>query len=150
MDARLIELRNPDTNQCIRIKSEGGTNFSLSHFDQSKFLKAVVHNWELKRQDEVFATLDYMQRGLGNGSCGPGTLSEYYCPSSGSYKQDLSFIGISQFDTSVRHTLTDADPSASNAAIYNLGGVRLPSLEGQPHGIYIVKDGKCSQRILRK
>ena len=150
MDARLIELRNPDTNQCIRIKSEGGTNFSLSHFDQSKFLKAVVHNWELKRQDEVFATLDYMQRGLGNGSCGPGTLSEYYCPSSGSYKQDLSFIGISQFDTSVRHTLTDADPSASNAAIYNLGGVRLPSLEGQPHGIYIVKDGKGSQRILRK
>ena len=150
MDTRLIELCNPATDQCIRIKSEEGTNFSLSHYDQSQFLKAVTHNWELERQDEIFATFDYMQRGLGNGSCGPGTISEYYCPSSGTYTQYLSFIGASNDDTAIRQVTTDAVTDDSAAAIYNLGGVRIPSLDGQPHGIYIVKDGKGTQRILRK
>ena len=95
----------------------------------------------------MFATFDYMQRGLGNGSCGPGTLSEYYCPSSGSYKQKLTIFAQDTVGVGIARPETIGDDVPET--YYNLGGVRLPSLEGQPHGIYIVKGKNGTRRIVR-
>ena len=38
-----------------------------------------------------YVHFDYLQRGLGNASCGPGTLEKYKCPSSGTYTYKLRF-----------------------------------------------------------
>ena len=154
MDAHWIRLGNTANNAFIHIvsypegsESETSTNFSLSHYNQADFLKAVTHSWQLERHDEVFATFDYMQRGLGNGSCGPGTLSEYYCPSSGSYKQKLTIFAQDTVGVGIARPETIGDDVPET--YYNLGGVRLPSLEGQPHGIYIVKGKNGTRRIVR-
>lgn len=155
MDARSIRLVNGDDRTFIRITSRPdadnqteGTNFSLSHYDQADFLTPVIHTWELERHDEIFATFDYMQRGLGNGSCGPGTIDAYYCPSSGTYRQNLSISAGKEGSVGICRPEVEADTTPE--AIYNLGGVRLQSLEGQPHGIYIVKGKNGTQRIIRR
>ncbi len=154
MNAHSIELKNTVTNDVIIIESmaEGdetdySTNFSLSHYNQADFLKSITHNWELERHDEVFATFDYMQRGLGNGSCGPGTIDTYYCPTSGTYNQKLSIVAGKATEVGITAPKTEVEDATE--AIYNLGGVRLPSLEGQPHGIYIIKGKNGTQRIIR-
>ena len=42
-----------------------------------------LHWYDLTRNSQVYAHFDYMQRGLGNNSCGgDGCLSDYVCPSS--------------------------------------------------------------------
>lgn len=151
LDTKRINLYNAEKKELIMIES-AGTSFSLSHYDQSDFLNAVVHNWELIHQNEIFATFDYMQRGLGNGSCGPGTIDTYYCPSSGSYTQTLSFLGCSDATQDGIREVEASDETLDGGKyeIYNLGGVRLQSLEGQPHGVYILKNAKGSQRIIKR
>lgn len=146
---RELLLVNPDRGDAIQVTSDG-TEFSLSHYDQVDFQQRVIHTYELKRYDELFATFDYMQRGLGNGSCGPGTIDKYLCPSEGSYKQRLTFRGISASEyTGIRDV--EADPSLSApVAYYNLGGVRFTSLEGQPQGVYIIRYADGTSRVVRK
>lgn len=51
-----------------------------------------LHWYDLTRDSQVYAHFDYMQRGLGNNSCGGDqTLSDYVCPSWGSYTYTLRF-----------------------------------------------------------
>lgn len=38
------------------------------------------HTWELKDEPFIYMHLDAALRGLGNASCGPGTLQEYCIP----------------------------------------------------------------------
>ena len=143
---RELILVNPTQDQSIQIQAEGEANFSLSHYNTAEFLKAATHQWELTRYDEIFCTLDYMQKGLGNGSCGPGTLSKYDVPSNGEYTHKLRFKGGTASETGI-------DPIVNpdgEVEYYNLGGVRLNSLDGQPHGIYIVKEEGKVKRIVKK
>ena len=43
-------------------------------------------------QSQIYAHFDYYQRGLGNNSCGGDqALSQYQCPTSGSYTYTLRF-----------------------------------------------------------
>jgi hypothetical protein len=51
-------------------------NVSAHHFTAQDFTGAM-HTYELKRRDEVTLNLDHAQSGLGNASCGPGTLPQY-------------------------------------------------------------------------
>ncbi|RME84896.1 MAG: DUF4981 domain-containing protein [Caldilineae bacterium] len=48
----------------------------VAHFTPAD-LYAAHHTNELKRRDEVYWTLDLMQRGLGGHACGPMTLPQY-------------------------------------------------------------------------
>ena len=87
-----------------------------------------------------------MQKGLGNGSCGPGTIDKYLCPSSGTYSFGLRFTplalitdGVATIPTelaaiSVRHDRNAAQlvcegklEAGTAVAIYNMGGIRLAS-----------------------
>ena len=106
-----------------------------------------------------------MQRGLGNGSCGPGTESQYKCPESGSYTHLLRFSTVNGKDTGIDapgvaacEVVYDSTVSAvvcsnvedgTEVAVMNLGGmqvgsarvnngVAVVSLAEQPKGAYIL------------
>ena len=91
MDLRSLTLENEAKKQKIHIQTAGQVSFSLSHYDQTQYLTPELHPWDLQASEDIYATFDYMQRGIGNGSCGPGTEPAYQCPSSGSYTYTLRF-----------------------------------------------------------
>lgn len=113
LDLRSLSLFNEDKKQEIRVETSGQVSFSLSHYDQTQFLTPELHPWDLRASEDIFATFDYMQRGLGNGSCGPGTEPAYQCPATGSYTYMLRFQGIDH-NASVRvESVSDAFASCS-------------------------------------
>ena len=128
LDLRELLLKNA-AGQAIRVQTEGQVSFSLSHYNQGDFFVPVIHTWELSAADEVYATFDYMQRGLGNASCGPGTDTQYQCPSSGTYTHTLRFCGVAPgqqegIDTPLSPSAHGTD--ASTHRFYNLHGQPVP------------------------
>lgn len=89
-DMRELILTNKASNVQIGIKAGGRASFSLSHYDETKWCTSgdsmwntKLHWYDLTRNPQVYAHFDYMQRGLGNNSCGGDScLSDYMCPSS--------------------------------------------------------------------
>lgn len=98
-DMRELILTNKASNVQIGIKAGGRASFSLSHYDETKWCTSgdsmwntKLHWYDLTRYLQVYAHFDYMQRGLGNNSCGGDScLSDYVCPSSGNYSYTLRF-----------------------------------------------------------
>ena len=101
-DMRELILTNKASNVQIGIKAGGRASFSLSHYDETKWCTSgdsmwntKLHWYDLTRNPQVYAHFDYMQRGLGNSSCGGDScLSDYVCPSSSwnsSYSYTLRF-----------------------------------------------------------
>lgn len=101
-DMRELIFTNKASNVQIGIKAGGRASFSLSHYDETKWCTSgdsmwntKLHWYDLTRNPQVYAHFDYMQRGLGNNSCGGDScLSDYVCPSSSwnsSYGYTLRF-----------------------------------------------------------
>ncbi len=98
-DLRELILTNKTAGVQLGVKVGGRASFSLSHYDETDWCKKSYSLWnskrhwyDLKRDDQVYAHFDYMQRGLGNNSCGgDACLDDYLCPSSGSYTYTLRF-----------------------------------------------------------
>ena len=98
-DLRELILTNKTAGVQLGVKVGGRASFSLSHYDESRWCTSgdsmwntKLHWYDLTRDDQVYAHFDYMQRGLGNNSCGgDGCLSDYVCPSSGSCTYTLRF-----------------------------------------------------------
>lgn len=65
-----------DAGWGLHIESQPLLNISAHHFTTEDLTQAK-HTFELKRRDEITLTLDYIQTGLGNASCGPGVLPQY-------------------------------------------------------------------------
>ncbi len=164
MALRDLTLWNPENGNAIKVETEGQVSFSLSHYDQVQYLVPELHPWDLKRDDVVYATFDYMQRGLGNGSCGPGTEYKYYCPYSPvSHKMRISTIngadtGIGEvgvkecavnYDAASQRLTCSNLPDGASVTVLNFGGVEVGkavvagseaavSLSGLPKAAYIV------------
>jgi beta-galactosidase len=64
----------------------GQMECSVSHFSADDLYRAC-HTHELRPRRETMVNLDYRQRGLGTGSCGPDTLEKYRLPA-GKYRFD--------------------------------------------------------------
>ena len=170
MALRDLMLVNPGNGNAIKIETEGQVSFSLSHYDQRQYLVPQLHPWELKKDDVVYATFDYMQRGLGNGSCGPGTESQYHCPYGEKVSHKMRISTLKDVDTSVETPAVSACvveydavaavvscnnmPEGAEIAVLNLGGMSVGkavavggnaavSLSAQPKGAYLlrIKDG---------
>lgn len=170
MALRDLTMWNPKNGNTIKIETEGQVSFSLSHYDQRQYLTPELHPWNLQKDDVVYATFDYMQRGLGNGSCGPGTESQYHCPyyQTVSHKMRISTIngeetgianiGINackvEYDKASQAVTCTGVADGASVALYNLGGTLLGkalvsgdkavvSLIGQPQGSYllVIKNG---------
>ncbi|MCQ2266708.1 MAG: DUF4981 domain-containing protein [Bacteroidaceae bacterium] len=146
MDLRLLQLTNSQ-GQTIQVETEGSVNFSLSHYDQRDYLTPVLHPWDLTHHDEIYATFDYAQCGIGNGSCGPGTDSAYKLPSSGTYTHTLRFSGVMGEAEGIRETISQTE---GEGVLYDLSGHRVGNLNDQPHGIYLMRTANGTQKILRK
>ena len=163
MALRDFTLWNPENGNAIKVETEGEVSFSLSHYDQSQYLVPELHPWDLEKDDVVYATIDYMQRGLGNGSCGPGTEYKYYCPYS-PVSHKLRISTINGKDTGVAGSVTDMCaveydvasqtlrcsglPDGADVTVINFGGVQVGkavaaggevtiSLASQPKAPYI-------------
>jgi beta-galactosidase len=90
-EMREISLYKKGTNKGLKIEAESPIAFSMLHYDDTDFIKEVLHPWEMTPRSEVYTHFDYVQRGLGNGSCGPQTIEKYQVPSSGTYSFTLRF-----------------------------------------------------------
>ena len=138
-DLRWLKLTDAEGNG-LRIEAAGNAEFSLLHYDD-RGMKAVRHNWELSPADFVYAHFDVIQKGVGNGSCGPGTLGKYCIPSGTTYTHSLRLTPIDAVETSidvkrgigdlqVRHEgamlWAEGEMEAGTTlSVYNLGGVRV-------------------------
>jgi beta-galactosidase len=98
-DLRELTLTNADKNLSLNVQTDGQVSFSLSHYDETEWCatgdsmwNTALHWYDLTRNGQVYAHFDYYQRGLGNNSCGGDScLSQYLCPTSGSYTYTLRF-----------------------------------------------------------
>jgi beta-galactosidase len=162
---RDLILVNPQNGNKIKVETEGQVSFSLSHYDQRQYLTPKLHPWDLVKDEVVYATFDYMQRGLGNGSCGPGTESLYHCPSYQTFTHTLRVSTVNgsstnvgeicvntckvEYDKAKQAVVCTGAGEGTDVAVYNLGGVLVGSvvasgscaavsLAGQPQGAYIL------------
>lgn len=77
----------------LLVETEGKVNFSSLHNNEDDFIQ-VSHDFDLVPREEVILDFDYVQKGLGNGSCGPGVTSSYTIPSYRTYTNKLRFTPI--------------------------------------------------------
>lgn len=141
---RQLVMLNAKTNDSLVITTEGRVAFSLSHYDEEQFGKNKLHPWDLKKEAVTYARFDYVQRGLGNGSCGPGVWDAYKCPSSGEYTYTLRFdvrkdvpVGIGsvasertevkvRYDRDAQTVICSGlSDKVAEVSLFNLGGVQL-------------------------
>ena len=89
-DLRYLSLTD-DEDHGIEINVKGQAAFSALYFTDMELSK-LKHVWELPeaRRDNIILHIDYMQRGLGNASCGPQTIEKYRIPGTGEFKHRIS------------------------------------------------------------
>lgn len=63
----------------ISIQTEGNVSFSINRNTDEQLMNSQ-HHWELAPNESNVLHLDAYQRGVGNGSCGPQTIQEYFVP----------------------------------------------------------------------
>ena len=152
---RELTLTDPSTGNAINILTKGTVAFSLSNFDDKSYLTSVLHPGDLNPSEDIYAHFDYMQRGVGNGSCGQGTgtLSKYCCPSSGTQTYTLRISPAGNFVTGISAPTADVDGCAirydgdadvvtcegvltagTTMEVYNIGGVKVGSAETKSEG----------------
>lgn len=147
-DLTLYTQQADNSRTGIRIETLGNVAFSMLPYDDVA-LKNASHTWELTRGEGTYAHFDYIQRGLGNGSCGQGTgtISAYEVPASGTYSHSLRFIpleayhedeaGISTPENLPYSVCYDAETKSivctgnwskgTTATLYNMGGLKINS-----------------------
>ena len=74
-DVRWLSLTGSG-GRALKVMGQPTIEFSASHFTAND-LFAARHTVDLAPRPEVILNLDYGQRGLGTGSCGPDTLDQY-------------------------------------------------------------------------
>ncbi len=77
----------------LNIETQGDVSFSMAHYNDSwgyKTWRTKGHYYSLTRSGNIYAHFDAAISGVGNGSCGENTPSQYL-PGSGSYSYTLRF-----------------------------------------------------------
>ncbi|MDO3628249.1 glycoside hydrolase family 2 TIM barrel-domain containing protein [Mucilaginibacter sp. BT774] len=77
-DVRWVKIAN-NVNSGLVILAKGKLNFTALHYTDQDLWKAH-HLYQLKPRKETVLSLDYEQLGIGNASCGPTPLTQYYIP----------------------------------------------------------------------
>jgi len=75
-DVRWLKITN-DENDGIEIVANGKLSFTALHYTDQDLSKAA-HLYQLRPRMETVLSLDYAQLGIGNASCGPISLPQYY------------------------------------------------------------------------
>ncbi|HWV74301.1 MAG TPA: glycoside hydrolase family 2 TIM barrel-domain containing protein [Pseudosphingobacterium sp.] len=74
-ETKWIKLTSND-NRGLVLLADDKLSFSALHYTEQD-LHQAKHPFELEERPETILNIDYAQRGLGNGSCGPITLPNY-------------------------------------------------------------------------
>ena len=94
----LRDLTLTSSKVALKIETVGDVSFSMSHYQESywsaKTWMTKKHNDEMTRQGSIYAHFDAAISGVGNGSCGEGTPSQYL-PNTGRYSYTLRFTPTS-------------------------------------------------------
>ena len=90
-DTRWLRLATED-GHTVTFTAGGSFDFSALHYtDEDLYLVKYGNDLDKIRRAEVVLTLDCIQQGLGNGSCGPGPLPQYtITPGEYSYRFRIS------------------------------------------------------------
>ncbi len=72
-DIRFVNFTNAE-GKGLRIEAQGKANFSALHYTDEELMQAM-NIYNLRKRNDIVLHLDYMQRGLGNNSCGSEDLS---------------------------------------------------------------------------
>lgn len=157
MDLRDVSFIDATSKDTLVVSTEGQVAFSALHYDDAQFKKEQLHPWDLTKHAASFVHFDYLQRGLGNASCGPGTLDKYKCPASGTYTYKLRFemktaekaTSVASPETGIRQAQVVYDRSSdrivcsglsarSRVQVTNLGGVTTATATADDSGMAAV------------
>ncbi|MEQ2487912.1 T9SS type A sorting domain-containing protein, partial [Hallella faecis] len=135
---------------------------------------------EMRPDRTIYAHFDYVQRGIGSGSCGPGVISKYVVPTSGTYGYMLRFTTSNPVIQGINKTMSDVEAmkvshnskavtvsgdiaAGTSARLYNAGGVLLHQvkasgntqhlqlpLAGLPDGSYFVQVSSKGNQCVHK
>ena len=182
-DLRELTLSDGQGNE-INVQTEGQVAFSTLYWSDQT-LKSYMHNWELPMANDaadrtIYAHFDYVQRGIGSGSCGPGVISKYVVPTSGTYGYTLRFTTSNPVIQGINKTMSDVETmkvshnskavtvsgdiaAGTSARLYNAGGVLLHQvkasgntqrlqlpLAGLPDGSYFVQVSSKGNQCVHK
>lgn len=117
----------------FRVETEGQMNMQILHRDDANLYGSASHQWTLTPEADTYLYLDYCLTGVGNGSCGPGTLSKYQTPSSGEYTHKMRFTPLA---SPVSGTATIGMQPARPQPCHDLQGRRVA--RPAKGGIYII------------
>lgn len=94
----------------LKITPKTLLNFSALHFtDEMLFNTAHPHDLPGKRLPQTILSLDYLQRGLGNGSCGPNPLTQFELPTTTAVEFEFSIAPV-QSNLSATTEVISNDP----------------------------------------
>ena len=106
-DVRWFSLTDEEGDGLLVTSLSDTMEFGALHYSPDE-LHSKGHTYQLERADQIYLTMDLIQTGLGNGSCGPGQLPKYQVKSNKTYtfKYRLSPLTKAQSestDTLMRH-----------------------------------------------
>lgn len=131
---RWLTLTNNEGNG-VKVETSGDVAFSLTPWTDAE-LRTARHEWELPTSNRVVAHFDAIQKGVGNGSCGPGPLPKYEIQKGKTYSNIVRFIPFSETADDTANGISAVVNSATiMAQVYDLSGRRLP--EPPAKGFYI-------------
>ena len=131
---RWLTLTNNEGNG-VKVETSGDVAFSLTPWTDAE-LRTARHEWELPTSNRVVAHFDAIQKGVGNGSCGPGPLPKYEIQKGKTYSNIVRFIPFSETADDTANGISAVVNSATTIAqLYDLSGRRLP--EPPAKGFYI-------------
>lgn len=93
-DTRWLQFTDAD-GKGLRIVADGTFDFSAQHYtDRELWQVKYGHDLDKIRRNEVVLTLDCIQRGLGNASCGPQPLQEYEIKTGMDYNMKFAVMPV--------------------------------------------------------
>jgi beta-galactosidase len=75
----------------VKVETAGDVAFSLGPWTERE-LRESRHEWNLPASNRTVAHFDAVQRGLGNGSCGPGPMEKYEIQKGKTYSNTVRFL----------------------------------------------------------
>ena len=119
----------------VKVETAGDVAFSLTPWTDAE-LRTARHEWELPTSNRTVAHFDAIQKGVGNGSCGPGPMKQYEIQKGKTYSNIVRFIPFSETADDTANGISAVVNSATTIAqVYDLSGRRLP--EPPAKGFYI-------------
>ena len=76
---RELTLHHASGRYSLFLQTEGEVSFSLNRYTDADLMN-TNHSWQLQPRPFLYMHLDGALRGVGNASCGPGTMTKYCIP----------------------------------------------------------------------